>query len=90
MIMIQLNSKLTAIAFALLISLSASANQHGSMNQDGEMGQGGMQQNESKQGGGMQSMGTHCSLKLNADQFILQTLPQVAIDDLLFMREEEK
>jgi len=84
--MIQLNSKLTAIAFALSISFSASADHHGGMKHDdmqnGDMDQGGMQNS--------MMMATHCSLKLDANQFEQRTLSEEEKNDLLFMREEEK
>ena len=102
MSMIQLNTKLTAIAFALSISFSASAEHHGGMDhgdmQNGEMEKGsGMQNGEMdkegmQQGGGMKNsmMGMHCPLKLDANQFVSRTLPEGVKNDLLYMYEEEK
>ncbi|NOQ13606.1 MAG: DUF2202 domain-containing protein [Methyloprofundus sp.] len=98
--MIQLNTKLTAIAFALSMSFSVSAaDDHGSM-QNGDMKQDGGMQNENmdkgdmQQGGGMKNgmmgMGTHCPLKLNANQFVPHVLPEEVKNDLFYMREEEK
>lgn len=100
--MIQLNTKLTAIAFALSISFSASAEHHGNMDhgdkQSGEMEKGSGMQNgeankeEMQQGGGMKNsmMGMHCPLKLDANQFVSRTLPEGVKNDLLYMYEEEK
>lgn len=89
--MIQLNTKLTAIAFALSISFSASADHHGGMDhgdmKNTDMDNGGMEQNEGKQNS---MMGTHCPMKLDANQFEQRTLSDEVKNDLLFMREEEK
>jgi len=98
----QLNTKLTAIAFALSINFSAVAaenkggmdhsNMQGSEAGNGEMQNTGMENSGMQQSGGMQNSmaGKHCSLKLNANQFEAQELSEEVTNDLRFMREEEK
>ena len=94
--MSQLNTKLTAIAFALSINFSVvAAENQGAMDlsnmQGGEAGNGEMQNTGMENSGMQNSMaGKHCPLKLNANQFEAQELSEEVANDLRFMREEEK
>ncbi len=87
--MIKLNKKLLATSIALASFAVIAADEATPTNMNG-MQMGNTETGSSMNGMSDMSSSKHCALKLGADQFVLGTLPQTAIDDLLFMREEEK